>query len=167
MGAPRFLSRFWTDRRGVAAAEMALVTPLLMILMFGSFELARYFLDEHVVVKAVRDGARFAGRLNFADFTCATASAGAQQSIRDITRTGVLGGTTPRLSYWTSPATVTVSVACDTSGTYKGIYDGVAMGAPVVTVSATVPYVSLFGLVGFDTTGLALSASSESAVMGI
>ena len=45
-----------------AAAEMALVVPLLVILMFGSFELGRYFLDEHVVVKAVRDGARYASR---------------------------------------------------------------------------------------------------------
>ncbi len=167
MGAPSFLARFWADRRGVAAAEMALVTPMLMILMFGSFELARYFLDEHVVVKAVRDGARYAGRLGFSDFTCASASAGAQQAIREITRTGALGGTTPRLGYWTSPTTITVSVTCDTSGAYSGIYNGVAMGAPVVTVSASVPYVSLFGMVGFDTTGLALNASSESPVMGI
>lgn len=167
MDARGFLARFWADRRAVAAAEMALVTPMLIILMFGSFELARYFLDEHVVVKAVRDGARYAGRLHFSDFTCATASAGAVQSIREITRTGALGGTTPRLSYWTSPATITVSVTCDTSGNYSGIYDGVAMGAPVVTVSASIPYVSLFGMVGFNTTGLALNASSESPVMGI
>ena len=42
---------------GVAAVEMALVAPLLLALLFGSVELGKYFLDQHVVVKAVRDGA--------------------------------------------------------------------------------------------------------------
>ena len=168
MAWTRLLARLWADRRAAAASEMAMVAPMLIILMFGTFELGKYFLDEHVVVKAVRDGARYAGRRQFTDFSsCTTASAGAEQAIRDITRTGALGGTTPRLAYWTNQATITVSVTCDTSGTYGGIYNGLAIGAPVVTVSASVPYTSLFGVLGFDTTGLALNAKSESAVMGI
>ena len=44
---------------GAAAAEMALVLPILIALMFGSFELGNYFLNQHVVTKAVRDGLRF------------------------------------------------------------------------------------------------------------
>src|SRR3546814_8876490 len=58
------------DRSGAAAAEMALVSPMLIILMFGSFELGNYFLDEHVVLKAVRDGARYAARQNFTTMPC-------------------------------------------------------------------------------------------------
>ena len=58
------------DSRGVAAAEMALVTPLLAMIMFGAVELGKYFWDEHLVVKAVRDGARFASRQNFATMPC-------------------------------------------------------------------------------------------------
>lgn len=162
----RPLQRLWADHSGAAAVEMLLVSPLLIVLMFGSYELGKYFLDEHVVDKAVRDGARYAGRRPFADYDCASASAGAEQDIRNVTRTGTVAGTTPRLSYWTSPATITVSVTC-TTGSYSGIYNGLASGAPVVTVSARVPYTSLFGTMGFNTSGITLNAKSESAVMGI
>ena len=161
--------RLWRDRRGTAAAEMALVTPLLMVLMFGSFELGNYFLDSHVVAKAVRDGARFAGRQSFPDMPCGAASA-VEADIKDIVRKGstVDSDTTapPRLWYWTNPATITVTTTCDSSGTYSaaGIYTGVTGGARRVTVSAAVPYDSLFGIVGFETT---INAVSRSAVMGI
>ena len=50
------------DSRGAAAAEMALVLPLLLVILFGSLELGNYFMNEHTLIKAVRDGARFAGR---------------------------------------------------------------------------------------------------------
>ena len=53
-------ARLSSDRRGAAAAEMALVTPLLLVILFGAVELGNYFYNEHIVVKAVRDGARFA-----------------------------------------------------------------------------------------------------------
>ena len=45
---------------GAAAVEMALVAPLLLALLFGSVELGKYFLDQHVVVKGKnRDTAWF------------------------------------------------------------------------------------------------------------
>ena len=34
-------------------------------LMFGAVELGNYFLNEHSLVKAVRDGARYAARQDF------------------------------------------------------------------------------------------------------
>ena len=51
------------DCRGAAAAEMAMVLPLLLALMFGVTELGRYFWSEHVLLKGVwqcnrRDGGR-------------------------------------------------------------------------------------------------------------
>jgi len=55
---------------------------------------------------------------------------------------------------------------CDTSGDYAGFYTGMA-GIPVVTVTATVPYTSLFQTLGFDTTGINIVANSEVPVMGI
>ena len=58
MSLPRRLAR---DVHAAAAAELALVLPLLLIIMFGSFEIGNYFLNEHILVKAVRDGARVAG----------------------------------------------------------------------------------------------------------
>ena len=42
---------------------------------------------------------------------------------------------------------ITVDVTCDNSGDYTSIYSG--MDVPVVTVSADVPYTSLFGSLGF------------------
>ena len=67
----RFLSTFVRNERGVAGAEMALMLPLLMILMFGSFEMGHFFWTQHTLTKAVRDGARFAARQPFALFNCA------------------------------------------------------------------------------------------------
>ena len=61
---------------------------------------------------------------------------------------------------------VNVSVACDTSGTYSGVFDDFTIGAPVVSVDATVPYGSLWGTLGFNAIGLNLYAHSETAVFG-
>lgn len=162
------LSSLWKDPSGSSAAEMALVTPLLMTLMFGSFELGKYFLDEHVVSKAVRDGARYASRRSFTEFTCTGASTDVIDKTRNITRTGeIASGGTARLPYWTTATTITVSVTCDTSGTYSGIYKGASTGVPVVTVAASVPYGSLFGYLGFGASTLSLNSQSQAAVMGI
>jgi len=54
--ARAFLSYLFSNKDAAAAAEMAIVTPILVSLMFGSFEMGNYFLSEHVVAKAVRDG---------------------------------------------------------------------------------------------------------------
>lgn len=155
-----------TEKRGAAAAEMALVVPLLVTLLFGSFEMGKYFLDAHRVQQAVRDGARFAGRQGFVDMPCG-GTATADPQIRNLVRTGTTAsGGTPRLTYWTNPATITVTITCDSTGTYSaaGIYTIVSGGARRVTVSAIVPYDSLLGI---RLTGANINASSESAVMGI
>ena len=56
--------------RGTAAAEMALVTPLLLALMLGSVELGNFFMDQHALTKQVRDGARYASRLAINQCLC-------------------------------------------------------------------------------------------------
>jgi Flp pilus assembly protein TadG len=153
-----------------AAAEMALVTPLLIILMFGSFELGNYFLSEHVVAKAVRDGARYAARRPFAYFTCpSTIDPDVIDKTRNVTRTGqVASGGPARLVNWTTDSTVTVTVSCTdiTGGNYSGIYAGMT-NLPKVRVSATVPYRSLFNNLGFTSSTLNLVSESEAAVQGI
>lgn len=160
------LTAFFRDKSGAAAAEMALVTPLLMIIIFGAFEVGNFFWNEHVVIKAVRDGARFAGRQPFTKFSCAdiTDPTVATQ-IKNMTRTGLTTGGTARVPGWTD-AQVSISVSCNATTT-QGIYANHAGGAPRVTVSTTLPYTPFFGTLGFNTTGLNLSASAQSAVMGI
>jgi Flp pilus assembly protein TadG len=166
--------RIADDRRGSAAAEMGLVLPLLTILLFGTAELGNFFLNEHAVMKAVRDGARYASRLPMSDFPSCTPTSAAETRIRNVTRTGSIAGATAgnRLAYWEDTmggsTTVIVTAVCDTSGTYTGIYEGLTMGVPVVTVQATVPYRSLFGFFGlFNSTTFNLNARSQAAVAGI
>ena len=137
--------------------------------MFGAMELGHYFYSEHVVVKAVRDGARFASRVSFDKFSCpSTIDSDTETETQRVTRTNqVASGGSARLPNWTDDSSVTVSLSCvDNSGsTYGSIYDGLS-AVPVVTVSATVPYSSLFSAIGFDATDLQLSASSQAPVMG-
>lgn len=165
----------YRNNSGAAAAEMALLLPLLIIMMFGPFELANYFWTEHKVVKGVRDGARFASRLGFVNYTCADGltDTGLEDQVKEVTRTGVVSGGTANIVGWVNDD-VTVNVTCpdaavDDSGDASvttGIYNGME-NAPIVTVSTTVTYTSLFQTLGFDATGLSVNASSQSAVMGI
>jgi len=171
---------FIRDDRGTAAAEMALVTPVLLTLMFGAFELGNYFLDEHVVTKAVRDGARYAARLPVTEYyagnSCVAGDyAGSKlTAIQNVTRTGSVDGTAPsRLAYWistyaTPPSTsITISVTCKSAATYPGIYTTLIGDVPVVMVKADVKYRSLFQAVGFNATNIYLHAQAQSAVIGI
>lgn len=159
------------DRSGSAAAEMALSLPLLLVLIFGSFDLGNYFLSEHVVQKAVRDAARYAGRLPMTNYNCSGLSIGstADQQIRNVARTGAPDGTTARLYGWVDGNT-TVSLTCDSSSAWanSGIYNQFpnSGAAPVITVSATVPYKTLFGRIGLGSTTLNLNAKSQAAVIG-
>ena len=163
------IKRLLFDRTAAAAAEMALITPLLMILMFGSFELGKYFWDSHIIAKAVRDGARYASRQSFDNFDCtaATVSDDVIANTQNLTRTDqIASGGTARLLGWTLASSVQVTMRPDSSETYGGFYIGMNC-VPVVIVTATVPYRSLFGTLGFNVTGLNLTANSEVPVMGI
>ena len=167
--------RLWRTTRGTAAAEMALVMPLLLILMMGSVEIGNYFYNEHILVKAVRDGARYAARQNFSYYQD---SGGACSSPTDTTmignvktlvRSGLLSGGTDRLARWNS-ATFTMSALCyptSNSQNMLGIYRGAANGAPVVTVSVIIPYQPVLSSFGFSGIGLNLNATQQAAVMGI
>jgi Flp pilus assembly protein TadG len=156
------------DERGSPSAEMAMALPVLFALLFGSFELGNYFMTEHKVVKAVRDGARYAARRPFADYAGCIPSGDLVDDTRNVTRTGqVASGGTPRVSSWTDPGSITVSADCDDSGEYTGIYVTSAEGTPVVEVSATVPYTSILGQLGLADTSLTLNARSSAAVTGI
>lgn len=165
---PLFI-RFVPCNSGVAAVEMALVTPLLIVLLFGSLEMGNYFLQEHVVTKAVRDGARFAARQPFREFPGCVPSKEVEQLSRNVVRTGVVeNGGSPRLAGWTDASTVTVSAVCRTDALYDGIYKDAVLDAPVVTVTASIPYLPLFVRFGLYTNNnYMLSAQSQAAVTGI
>ena len=159
------------DRSGNAAAEMALVLPLLLVIMFGSAELGNYFMNEHGLIKSLRDGARYAARQDFSNYPdCATVSGAVQTSTKDVVMNGyVSGGTsllTPNIS--ASDITITTRCAANVGGQdMKGIYDDHPAGAQVVIVSASVPYRSILGAFGFGNIDFQLNAAQEAAVSGL
>jgi hypothetical protein len=167
-----FLQVMMRDGRGTAAAEMALVTPLLLILMCGSAELGNYFMNEHSLDKAVRDGARFAARQGFANYAACSGSPGGTvaDDTKNVVMHGYLDGSgallTPNIT--TSDVSVTTSCATSADGQpMSGIYKGRASGAQIVTVKATVNYQPILGAFGFTGTGMHLNATSEAVVTGL
>jgi Flp pilus assembly protein TadG len=168
-------STFLKDTTASSAAEMALVFPILVTLLFGAVEVGNYFLSEHVVEKAVRDAARYAGRLPIADFDCPTSSVAtaAEQQIQHIARYGDPDETDPtkaRLPGWTDDDMATVTLTCDTDTTHSyvnnGLYVDFADGVPVITVSAVVPYPTLFGTLGLGAPTVNLNSTQQAAVFG-
>lgn len=162
----------WSERSGAVAAEMALVTPLLLAILIGSVELGSYFYNEHMLVKAVRDGARFAARQNFSYYACNGAPTGTVVAdTRSLVRTSLLTGGTDRFAD-IQDSDITLSTTCKAAqggqNMASGIYRGKATGAPIVTVVATVDYAPVIGAsFGFSGVGLKLIASQQAAVMGI
>ena len=150
---------------------MALILPLLVILMFGGLEAGYFLWNEHKVVKGVRDGARYAGRQGFSLVDCTNGTfsdANVITRIKNLTRTGNINGTgTPVVVGWDDNATeVTLSITCN-AGTTTGIYQSLAAGAPVVTVSGAVTYPTLFGPIVPGLQSVTLRAKSQAAVMGM
>ena len=167
----RIFRRLGRDEGGAAAVEMALVTPLLLILMVGGLEIGNYFMDEHRLVKAVRDGARFAARKDFTYFATCNATPGGTVATdtQNLVRTSLLTGGTDQLARW-STATFSVTTTGSTgsgSVTYEGLYQGMASGARYVEVSATVDYLPVLAPFGFSLLGAQLNAKQQAAVAGV
>ena len=167
--------RLLRSTRAAAAAEMALITPLLLTLAMGSAELGNYFYNEHILIKAVRDGARFAGRQPFDKFACSgtpTVDSTVVTNTKIVVMTGLLSGGSNRLANWNA-SSIMLSLNCYTATggqSMLGIYrnsTGASAGAPIVTVSATVPYIPVLKSFGFSGIGLNLNARQQAAVMGI
>lgn len=159
------------DSSAAAAAEMALVLPLLLILLLGAFEVGNFFLSEHVVQKGVRDAARFASRVPLDELTddgCLLAGDDSRQTeIKEVARTGKPDGTgAVRLRDWIDNSGITIELSCDDTGTYSGVFSDFPDGAPVVTVSARVDYKPFFGAFSLGSNTLTLNASSQAAVFG-
>jgi Flp pilus assembly protein TadG len=164
------------DCRGSAAVEMALVTPLLLALLFGSVELGNYFYDEHKLVKSVRDSARYAARQQFSNYSSCTGAPSdpVPSNAELMARTGTLDSTAADLLPNWSSGTFSISMTCVTSlvdgsgGTYNlgGIYANVS--APTVLVTVSLPYRSILGTaLGFSSFGLTLNATQSAAVVGL
>lgn len=156
--------------QGAAAAEMALLLPVVMLLLFGGFESGHFIWTQHKLTEAVRNGARYAARLPV-ELYCidggAVVSGATITTIKNVTRTGDIAGIgTVAVPSW-SDAQVDVHVDC---GAFvdTGIYEDLGMAAPIVTVEATgVAYPSLFGRLGVIEPSITMTAKSSAAVTGL
>lgn len=160
------IARFARNRLGTAATEFVLALPFMLALLFGAMEAGHFFWTQHKIVKSVRDGARFASRLDVASL-CPAADAALLTEIRNITATGQLAaGGTSKVPGW-QPATVNVAISCG-SFVDTGIYSDLGARGPLVTVSSgPVAYPSILGSLGFIDDTFNLSARSSAAVVGI
>ena len=155
--------------KGAAAAELALLLPLMVVILFGMFEGGYFLYNEHKAVKGVRDGARYAARQSFTNFPCTGTTitdTALLANIQNVTRTGTADGSGQEYIPGWENGDITVAYDCD-SATTTGLYSSISGGAPRVTVSADVDYTPLFGVIGFDTSSLSLKAEAQAAVMGI
>jgi len=163
------ITRFHHDRRGSAASEFALALPMMLALMFGGFEAGHFFWTEHKLVKAVRDGARYASRLpveDLCDGNTVTMDGDVEDNIQNVTATGALSGGTAKVPGW-DPDDVSVTVGCE-DFVATGIYTGLGGAGPMVTVSTGgVAYPSLFDSLGFLDSSFQLAAQASAAVTGV
>lgn len=165
------LARFASCTKGAAAAEMALILPLSMLLIFSGLETGHFFYQEHQVIKGLRDGGRWAARQSFDAANCRNGTAQqfggpTQTQIKNLVRTGSLTGGTPRVSGWAN-TDISVTVTCPTATVSQtGIYDATER-APQVTISTTFNYDSLFNGLGVITDSASLNASHQATMMGI
>ncbi len=152
------------DRRGAAAAEMALMLPVLMLVMFGIFEFGRLVHDYHVINKGVRDAGRYLSRL---DLSCpgAAVSAATLAEARNLAMTGNIGGGNILLYYWNDPTTVVVNTNCSATGGYAGAFAGDPEIASVV-VTADVPFNFSFLAPFLDNPVLTMQARHQEVVIG-
>lgn len=167
------ITRFLRNRVGTAAVEFVLTLPMMLALLFGAMEAGHFFWTQHKIVKSVRDGARFASRLDV-DILCpppvggtpSAADASVVEDIQNVTVTGQLTGGYAKVPGWL-PADVDVDIGC---GAFvdTGIYSDLGRSGPLVRVSSgAVTYPSILGGLGFIDDTINLSAQSSAAVVGI
>jgi hypothetical protein len=88
-----FAEKFKARQRGAVLVEMALVTPILLVLLLATADLTRAFIEHNTVTKAVRNGARYVAAKAF-DGTTGVVNVDA--TLRSETQNLVVfGSTTP------------------------------------------------------------------------
>lgn len=139
--------------RGVVAVEAAVTLPLLIILMFGMWEVARIVQVHQIVVNAAREGARLAAG-GYVNGTPVTSSM-VQQAVRDyMTASGL-----PTAAV--SGAQITL--VCQASPTWTNPADALPLDRFQVTVS--IPSGAAFDSLRWSMVNRLTSTTSMSATV--
>lgn len=169
----RQVLRLMHSTSGVAAVELALLSPLLLILTFGAIDVVRALRDYQVVTKSIRDSGRFLARVPI-DCTSVAGSriaAADQTTARQLAMTGKIG-LSPAvpgnrlIDYWSANNTVNIAVSCLSNTNADNLCGGAGETIacygeallPVVTISTNIPYVGS-GISLLSMTNMHLKAS--------
>jgi Flp pilus assembly protein TadG len=85
MTSVRMVSRAKTGERGTALVEAAIITPLILLIMVGIFEVGRAYQTYQVLTNAAREGAR-----------AAVVPAGNAETVRQLVRQYMTDGAVER-----------------------------------------------------------------------
>ena len=157
---------FLRRTRASASSEFALALPMMLPLIFGSMEAGNFFWSQQKLTQAVRDGTRYAARLDYTD-VCPSLATGVEANIKNLTRTGQLDGNSyAKLRGW-QDSQITVTVNCGSFAS-TGIYESLGGAGAIVSVEAKgVPYYSILGQLGVLNDAYKLGASAHAPVIGI
>src|SRR5687768_8895894 len=120
------------SRRGVATVEFAICAPVLLLLMLGTAEVGRVLFQYNTLVKAVRDGARYAV-IGAASLSGSSRIVNITPEVRNRTRNLVVHGNTTGSGTPLLPGLRVENVTVNDAG------DG------YVSVSATYTYSPMLG----------------------
>jgi len=153
--------RFRSDEQGIAFVEMAIVTPVVLLLAAGVFEFSNILNKRLLLEAGVEDAARYMARCNDSSWTnCVTLG-------KNLAVNGAVTGGTARVTGWTT-AQVTVNktstAAVDSNG--NELYLSSTSAVNVVEVSTSLPYsgTGLWAYLGFGT--INITASHQERVFG-
>lgn len=146
----------WRDRRGASAIEFALIAPILLALVVGVTEIARYVNQADTVEKSLRSAAAFGARSEI------PLDGATETTMGNLVRTGTPDGSGALLVPGWGEAGADLDIE-----TFTVTVNG--EDNEVIRLSATVPFVPLSpGLVGmFGLDSLEIQVSHEQTHMGI
>lgn len=165
-----FLRHAVRDERGSPLAELALVLPLLLVMVFGTLEFANILYQQQVITKGVQEAARFAARNPSVNATvaCPPASGGwtsAAAAAANVAATGSPAGGSLILPNFAA-TNVAVTVECPTSDGL--ISSNPSSGSiPVILVRAEISVRSVGFLSLINVTDLQLSAEHREMGVGL
>ena len=167
----RQVKRLRDDESGAPLAELALVIPMLLVMLFGMMEFANLLYQQQVITKGVQEAARLAARspaITGGGICPPNAAAGSSwatttSQAKNLATHGVPSGGSLILPNFDN-ANVTVSILCEAS---TGMYSSnPASGMiPVVRVQASIGARSL-GFASFLSAG-PITLQAEHREMGI
>ena len=150
------------DKSASPLAELALVIPFFVLVIFGCFEAGRLLHYQNTLTKSVHDAARFAARHPAVINSSSCVPSGSawttvQTTAVTIMRNGSLASSSAIMPGMNgSGASLTVTVACvasQQSMVTSNVVDGSNTDIPIVTATASVPVpnIGFFAFIGGGT----------------